>query len=637
MCGLTGFLQQRPLDDGAPAIAARMATAIAHRGPDDSGTWLDPEAGIALGHRRLAIIDLSPAGHQPMVSGSGRFVIAYNGEIYNFRDLRAELDADGKGPDWRGESDTEVALAAIDRWGVVDTLKRLDGMFAVAVWDRQTRVLSLARDRMGEKPLYYGSTGGAFLFGSELKALRAHPEFSGRLDRDALTAMLRFDYVPAPRSIWHGISKLAAGHYVHISDGGRTIGAATPYWSFREHAVTGASHPHADGPELITEMESLLKGSVGRRMMADVPLGAFLSGGIDSSLIVALMQAQSARPVQTFTIGFGEERFDEAPMARAVAAHLGTDHTELYVTPNDAMDLIPRLPEIWDEPFGDSSQIPTFLVSEMSRKSVTVALSGDGGDELFGGYSRFHKVARAWNRVGRIPAGPRAALAKLVGVGSQRSMVRGPMGRASSFLGAQSLEELYRWRVSRIDHAASLVPGSSADFSAAVFGPIPFLADPAEKMMYADTLSYLPENILTKVDRASMAVSLEVRAPFLDHRIVEYAWRLPMTQRLAPDRGKAILRSIGDRYLPPAVMNARKRGFCLPVESWVKGPLRSWGEDLLSEQRLASQGILDVAAVRDLWRGFLAGKPRHDNPVWNILMFQAWLDTNVGADGAGVR
>ena len=611
-----------------------MADAISHRGPDDSGTWIDAEAGIGLGHRRLAIIDLSPAGHQPMVSGSGRFTIAYNGEIYNFRDIRAELDASGARVAWRGESDTEVLLAAIDHWGVAATLTRLNGMFAFAVWDREMRTLTLARDRMGEKPVYYGSIGGAFLFGSELKALRAHPGFNGRLDRDALVAMLRYDYVPAPHSIWLGIAKLEAGHFVEIHDFGRSIGTPTAYWSLRDCVTQGTSSPLPDSPELLDDFERLLSDSVGRRMMSDVPLGAFLSGGIDSSLIVALMQAQSPRPVQTFTIGFDIGKFDEAPMARTIAKHLGTDHTELYVSAREAFEVIPQLPRMWDEPFGDSSQIPTFLVSEMSRRSVTVALSGDGGDELFGGYSRYHKIERAWAGIHLVPGPVRAALSRLVGLGAGRDLVRGPLGRAATFLQLQSLEELYRWRVSRLDHPAALVPGASEALSAAAFGPVPSLTDPGDKMMYADTRSYLPENILTKVDRASMAVSLEVRAPFLDHRVVEHAWRLPRSQRMGAYQGKAILRTLGQRHLPPEVMRRKKQGFCLPVEDWVRGPLRSWGEDLLSEQRLAGQGLLDVTAVRSLWRGFLDGKARHDSIVWNILMFQAWLSENGGTGGS---
>ena len=627
MCGIVGFLHGGGLDDGAAAVTRAMASAIAHRGPDDSGIWIDSEAGVALGHRRLAIVDLSPAGHQPMVSASGRFVITYNGEIYNFGQLRGDLEEAGAAPAWSGTSDTEVLLAAIDHWGVREALGRLNGMFAFGVWDRQRRILTLARDRLGEKPLYYGSTGGAFLFGSELKALRAHPDFRSQLDRDALIDMVRYDYVPAPRTIWQGIAKLAAGHYVEIAEAGAAIGAPVAYWSLRDCAVSGAANSLPDGPELAVDLEALVKEAIGMRMIADVPLGAFLSGGIDSSLIVALMQAQSSRPVKTFTIGFAEEGFDEAPQARRIANYLGTDHTELYVTSRDAMDVIPRLPEIWDEPFGDSSQIPTFLISQLSRQSITVALSGDGGDELFGGYSRYRKQEREWGGVSRLPVAVRKALSAIAGMGSQGALIRGPAGRAAKMLGTEAFEDLYRWRVSRVDHAERLVRGGSAAHGPSAFGALPFLTNPVDKMMYADTLTYLPEDILTKVDRASMAVSLEVRAPFLDHRIVEYAWRLPMAQRLGPIDSKAILRTIGRRLLPPQVLEQPKMGFCLPVEKWVRGPLRTWGEDLLSEDRLARQQIFDVAAVRQLWHGFLAGKKRHDNVIWNLLMFQAWMDT----------
>jgi asparagine synthase (glutamine-hydrolysing) len=628
VCGLAGFLQTRELDENAAPTAERMAQAVAHRGPDDCGVWTDATAGIALGHRRLAIIDLSPAGHQPMTSASGRYVIVYNGEIYNFRELRAELDQLGAAS-WRGSSDTEVLLAAIDQWGIRHALNRVNGMFAFAVWDRAARTLTLARDRMGEKPLFYGSTGGAFLFGSELKALQVHPEFNGRLDLDALTSMLRYDYIPAPRTIWQGISKLEAGHYVEIGDGGRTVGAPTAYWSLRDCAVEGSAHPLPDDPGLVGDLETLLSDAVGRRMIADVPLGAFLSGGIDSSLIVALMQSQSSRPIQTFTIGFEESEFDEAPRARAVAEHIGTDHTELYITPSEAIDVIPRLPAIWDEPFGDSSQIPTYLISALSRQSVTVALSGDGGDELFGGYSRFQTIRRIWDSIGGLPARPRKMLAASLGRASRNALVPGAIGRGARIIGAETLEDLYRWRISRVEQAHALVPGSSSDAESSAFGAAPFIADPAAKMMYADTLTYLPEDILTKVDRASMAVSLEVRAPFLDHRVVEFSWRLPMSQKLNRESSKAILRSLGRRDLPPQVMARGKMGFCVPVSAWLKGRLRGWADDLLSEERLSRQGIVDVSAVRRLWTDFLAGKKRHERIVWNLLMFEAWRDANV--------
>jgi asparagine synthase (glutamine-hydrolysing) len=602
-----------------------MADAVAHRGPDDVGVWLDEGAGIALGHRRLAILDLSPAGHQPMTSDSGRYVIAFNGEIYNFREIQTELGERNSGRHWRGGSDTEVLLAAISYWGVRDTLSRLNGMFAFAVWDRDTRTLTLARDRMGEKPLYYGTSRGIFLFGSELKALRAHPEFESSLDLDALTSMLRYDYITAPHSIWNGISKLQAGHYLEITSGGQCIGIQTPYWSLADCAILGSARPLIEGPELVSQLESLLTDAVSKRMVADVPVGAFLSGGIDSSLIVAVMQAQSSRPTQTFTIGFEDRQFDEAPQAKAVAAHLGTQHTELYVTAKDAFDIIPRLPTIWDEPFGDSSQIPTYLVSALSRRSVAVVLSGDGADELFGGYSRFQEMGRAWESLRHLPMPARSWLAHLIGIGSRNASVPGVIGRAANILHSGEFEALYRWRVSRVEHPESLVLGNSHESSSS-FGSIPFLSKPGEKMLYADTLTYLPEDILTKVDRASMAVGLEARAPFLDHRIVEFSWKLPMSQKLRGDTGKAILRSLGSSYLPSEVMNRPKQGFCLPVASWLRGPLRSWAEDLLGEQSLSRQAILNVPAVRALWHDHLSGKRRHERILWNLLMFQAWLE-----------
>lgn len=625
MCGIAGFLQPRQLPGEAAATARLMADAIAYRGPDDAGVWTDDDAGIALGHRRLSVIDLSPAGHQPMQSHSGRFVITYNGEIYNFGDLRAELGRSGAKIEWRGTSDTEVLLASIDCWGVRGTLERLNGMFAFAVWDRETRTLTLARDRMGEKPLFYGTSGDLFLFGSELKALQAHPAFAAKLDPDAIAAMLRYDYIPAPRTIWKNFFKLEAAHYIKISDGGRCIGEAAAYWSLKDCAVAGISHPREPGQQLENDLDALLRDAVGRRMMADVPLGAFLSGGIDSSLIVALMQAQSSRQVRTFTIGFDEPQFDEAPKAAAVAAHLGTDHTEMYVSAQDALDLIPKLPSLWDEPFGDSSQVPTYLLSELSRRSVTVALSGDGGDELFGGYSRFQTIDRLWGMLDKAPASLRSAIGAPLLLASSSDHVPGPGGRAGRILSARTLEALYHWRVSRVERPFDLVRDArpSDDHP---FVDLPFLSAAADKMMYSDTQSYLPEDILTKVDRATMAVSLESRAPFLDHRVVEFAWTVPMSEKLTRSTSKAILRKLARRYLPQEIFEQPKMGFCVPVERWLRGPLREWAEDLLDERRLVQEGILNVRAVRSLWAGLLAGKRRHERVVWNILMLQAWLD-----------
>jgi asparagine synthase (glutamine-hydrolysing) len=625
VCGIAGFLQSGRLDSGGAARAEGMANALAHRGPDDSGIWQDSEAGIVLAHRRLSIIDLSPAGHQPMISRSGRFVLVYNGELYNFREMRSELETAAGAWKWRGGSDTEVLLAAIDEWGVRGALERLNGMFAFAVWDRSSRTLTLARDRMGEKPLYYGSSGGVFMFASELKAIEAHPAFSPELDRQALSSMLQYDYVAAPQSIWQRIFKLEPAHYVEIADGGRRVGTPEAYWSLGDVAAAGAANPLPDGPDLTSELEVRLKDAVGRRMIADVPLGAFLSGGIDSSLIVAMMQAQSSQPVRTFTIGFDVARFDEAPHAKAVASHLATDHTELYVTAADALDIIPRIPEIWDEPFGDSSQIPTYLVSAMSRRHVTVALSGDGGDELFGGYSRYGATKRVWDQVRRCPVALRAAVAHALGSAERGSAVPGSLGRAAMILGSRSSDDLYHWKVSRAQRPECLVAGATEAPSWAA-GQMPLLNSPAERMMLRDQMQYLPDDIMSKVDRAAMAVSLETRAPFLDHSLVEFAWRIPASAKLGDTGGKLILRRLLRRYLPAEMVDRPKMGFSVPVEAWLRGPLRTWGEDLLSEERLTRQGILEPKPVRRIWKEFLGGRARLDRIIWNLLMFQEWFD-----------
>lgn len=624
MCGIAGLLEPGHLSRGATAASRRMADAIAHRGPDDHGVWTDQQAGIALSHCRLAVIDLSRAGHQPMESHSGRFVISYNGEIYNCAELRLEIESAAGGIGWRGTSDTEVLLAAMDCWGIVGTLGRLNGMFAFAVWDRTTRTLTLARDRMGEKPLFYGTSGGLFLFGSELKALQAHPEFAGELDRDAVAAMLQYDYIPAPQTIWKQFFKLEAAHYIEVTDSGRSIGTPKPYWSLRECATVGIERQREAGELLDMELDALLRDAVRRRMAADVPLGAFLSGGIDSSLIVALMQAQSSRKVQTFTIGFDDLKFNEAPKAAGIAAYLGTDHTEMMVSAQDALDVIPKLPRLWDEPFGDSSQIPTYLLSELSRRTVTVALSGDGGDELFGGYRRFQTIVRLWALLEKAPAAVRKAVGTLLYPPSSKSHVAGPFERVARMLRAGSIEELYHWRVSRVEQSSSLVRNARAG-SDHSFGDLLFLSSPGDKMMYADTLTYLPEDILTKVDRATMAVSLESRAPFLDHRVVEFAWTIPLAEKLTRSTSKTILRRVGRRYLPDEVLDQPKMGFSVPVEAWLRGPLRAWAEELLNEQRLEREGILHPSAVRTLWNGLIGGKRRHERVLWNVLMFQAWL------------
>jgi asparagine synthase (glutamine-hydrolysing) len=626
-----------------------MTDAIAHRGPDDEGAWLDELAGVALGHRRLSIIDLSSAGHQPMASASGRYVIVYNGEIYNFRDLRAELEEKGGAPSWRGHSDTEVILAAIDHWGIEGTLRRLNGMFAFAIWDRASRVLTLARDRLGEKPLYYGRMGRTFLFGSELKALKRHPEFRGEIDRDALALYLRHNYIPAPHSIWHGIAKLPPAHYVEIRDGGTQVGEPLAYWDFPAIAEAGAAQPLGDGPELVDRLEVLLKDAVLRRMEADVPLGAFLSGGIDSSTVVALMQAQSSRPVRTFTIGFHEKVYNEAAHAKAVAKHLGTDHTELYVSPGDAIGLVPRLPAIWDEPFSDSSQLPTFLISELTRRHVTVSLSGDAGDELFGGYNRYFMAPRIWGGMSRVPYWARGLLAGALRApltGRTAAAVLSPFRRyrtlnlrdrlpkVADVIGERSREAVYRRLISHFTDPASLVVGGREP-ETALTAAAPAFGDFRQTMMFLDTLTYLPDDILAKVDRASMAVSLEGRIPFLDHRVVEFAWQLPVSAKIRNGRGKHILREVLYRHVPKALVERPKMGFGVPIDDWLRGSLRQWAEDLLDPQRMREEGFLDPGPIQRLWSEHLSGRGRWHYHLWDILMFQAWLRENMpGTAGA---
>lgn len=640
MCGIAGFIAVAP-KSGTEEVArlVRMTDAIANRGPDDSGMWLSPDSKVALGQRRLSIIDLSPAGHQPMPSASGRYVTTYNGEIYNFGALRAWVEVEDPYIVWRGHSDTEVMLAVFDRLGVVEGLKKLNGMFAMAVWDRTERKLTLARDRMGEKPLYYGRMGSSVLFGSELKALQAHPDFDATVDREAVALFLRYSYIPAPRSIWAGVSKLPAAHFVEISESGE-IGRPEAYWDFSHVAAAGAANPVEATPALTDEIETLLTDAVGLRMAADVPLGAFLSGGVDSSLVVSLMQAQSAKPVRTFTVGFHDRDFNEAEHAKAVANHLGCEHTELYVSAADALAVVPDLPSMWDEPFADSSQIPTFLVSRMTREAVTVSLSGDGGDELFGGYTRYVSAMSMWGRTERMPAFVRTALAAgLTNPTIVRSLSAAagllpsrhrPMAlqeripKIGQLMRESGPEGVYRRLVSQIPDPERFMAGP--DTRGVLDQDAPEFADFRQTMMYMDTMTYLPEDIMTKVDRASMAVSLEGRAPFLDHRVVEAAWRLPMSVKIRDGVGKAILRDILYRHVPREMIERPKMGFAIPIAEWLTGPLRDWAEDLLDETRLKREGFLDAAAVRDLWDAHCSGRVQAHKPLWNILMFQAWWD-----------
>ncbi len=646
MCGIAGFFDpKKRISDPAGALGL-MTDAIFHRGPDDSGEWFDPAAGVALGHRRLSILDLSPAGHQPMSSPSGRYVIAFNGEIYNFHRIRQEIEkVEGNHP-WRGHSDTEVMLAAFETWGVEDAVRRFTGMFAIALWDREARCLHLMRDRIGEKPLYYGWSGNVFLFGSELKALRAHPAWQAETDRGALALFLRHNYVPAPFSIYAGIHKLVPGAVLTLrteSDPPGLLPEPVPYWSFAQAVADGLDRPFGGTEhEAVDQLDTLLRDAIGQQMVADVPLGAFLSGGVDSSAIVALMQAQSSRPVRTFTIGFHEAAYNEANHAKAVARHLGTDHTELYATPRDALDVIPRLPELYDEPFSDSSQIPTSLVSQLTRRHVTVSLSGDAGDELFGGYNRYFLGRSIWRTIGWMPRGLRSGLAagcttlspacwEALGTFLPKKVRPSHFGdrmhKLADIVAVESPAAMYRRLVSHWGNPGDVVCGASEPETVFAEGSrTPDMNDFTLKMMFLDTLSYLPDDILVKVDRAAMGVSLETRVPFLDHRVVEFAWRLPLSLKIRGNEGKWILRQVLYRYVPRDLMERPKTGFGVPIDSWLRGPLREWAETLLDEGRLRREGFFRPEPIRKKWSEHLSGKRNWQYHLWDILMFEAWLE-----------
>lgn len=652
MCGIAGFIDRR-IPRSAESLAHavnRMTQALAHRGPDDSGHWLRAEAGIAIGHRRLSILDLSPSGHQPMSSVCGRYVIAFNGEIYNFRELRDELEKRGAAPAWRGHSDTEVLLAAISCFGLEAAVKRCAGMFAFALWDSRESVLHLVRDRIGEKPLYYGQDGNAFLFASELKALRAYPEWRGEINRDALALYLRHSYVPAPYSIYANVHKLIPGTILSIKADANSahvrLSNPVAYWSPKVTAETGcANEAVQDDRQMTDDLERYLRQSIRRQMVADVPLGAFLSGGIDSSTVVALMQAQSDRPIRTFTIGFQEESYNEAEHAKAVARHLRTDHTELYVTPAEAMEVIPRLPQLYDEPFGDPSQIPTFLVCKLARRDVTVSLSGDGGDELFGGYNRYFWGRRIWQSIRWIPGRVRTGGASVL-----RMMSEGPWRGAIDRLGVvvprahrmrnigdalQKLadivdvagpDDMYRRLVSHWKDPAAVVLGAKEPPTALTDrNQWAHLTDFTQRMMYLDVVSYLPDDILVKVDRAAMGVSLETRVPLLDHNLVEFAWRVPISMKIRNGQGKWLLRQVLYRYVPKELVERPKTGFGVPIDTWLRGPLRDWAESLLNETRIRADGLLKAEPIRQKWQEHLSGNRNWQYYLWDVLMFQAWL------------
>jgi len=617
MCGICGILS---LDGGERQERVRvMAGTLAHRGPDDDGVWTDSRAGVALGHRRLSILDLSPLGRQPMVSASDRFVICFNGEVFNFARLRAELEPLGHA--FRGGSDTEVMLAAIEQWGLASAVKRFVGMFAFALWDRQERTLSLVRDRLGIKPLYYGQAGRDFVFGSELKALRAHPDFDGGIDRAALTLYFRHNYIPAPHSIHKNARKLPPGHILTLAAGREP--ALTQYWSAAEAYARGAAEPFAGSEdEALKELSVLLTDAVGLRMLSDVPLGAFLSGGIDSSLVAALMQVQSTRPVKTFSIGFAEKRYDEAPHARAVAAHLGTDHTEFQLSQQDLLDIVPLAATWWDEPFADPSQIPTYAVCRLARRHVTVALSGDGGDELFLGYARY-PYALAWReRLDRHPRLLRRAAATLARLRAAEALP-GCLRWRLDALGLTDFAAMYKRLLSHHPEPARLVIGAEQEPPTALDILSPG-DDLWRSMSLWDVLLYLPDDILTKVDRASMAVSLEARVPLLDHRVVEFAASLPTSWLVQGGQGKMPLRRLLHAHVPRELVDRPKMGFGVPLDLWLKAELRPWAEALLDETAMRRAGMLDARMVQRLWRGYLAGRNNEFALLWCVLMYQNW-------------
>jgi asparagine synthase (glutamine-hydrolysing) len=641
MCGIAGFWQIKRGTEHPLEVLNQMGAVLTHRGPDDAGTFHDGASGLGLVFRRLSILDLSPAGHQPMDSASGRYTIIFNGEAYNFEEIRKEL---GQGCNWRGHSDTEVMLEAIERWGIELAVKRFVGMFAFALWDREEQKLFLVRDRLGIKPLYYGFVGGDFVFASELKAIWNYPKFEVRIDRDALALYMRHAYVPSPHCIYQGLFKLRPGTILTLnSPQGPPV--LSRFWSGAEVAKAGLdSRLQASDKEVITQLEEKLTEAVGLRMIADVPLGAFLSGGVDSSTVVALMQAQNSRPVKTFTIGFHEDEYNEAVHAKRVAAHLGTDHTELYVTAQEAMNVIPFLARIYDEPFADSSQIPTYLVSRLARSKVTVTLSGDGGDELFGGYNRYFMIRSLWNSLKWTPKPMRKIAAKFIHTlppaGIDRmygwtrpvipprkrlSIVGDKAHKIADFMEASDAPSIYMRALSHWNPSEVVPNSQEPETVMRALEDSAWLPSLEERMMLTDLLNYLPDDILTKVDRASMAVSLEARVPILDHRVVEFAWKLPLAFKIRNGTGKWALRQVLYKYVPPELIERPKMGFGVPIDSWLRGPLREWAEDLLSSEILGQHGLFHVPAIRQKWAEHLSGVRNWQYLLWVVLMFQDWF------------
>lgn len=650
MCGINGFYSKS--SSTFDNVILKMNSAISHRGPDTNGTWLDKNSGIVLGHQRLSIIDLSVAGNQPMRSNSGRFILTYNGEVYNHLEIRKEIEKSNSNIKWRGNSDTEILLEAIDFWGIEITLKKIDGMFAFGLWDHKIRSLILVRDRIGEKPLYYGWQGKGndkvFLFGSELKALKVHPEFNGVINRDAIALQLRHNCIPAPYSIYKDIYKLLPGHYLELKESdlkNSLLPSSKTYWSLTEKAIYGNNNQLALSEiDIQKDLEKHLQSSVKKQMISDVPLGAFLSGGIDSSAVVALMQAQSNHPVKTFSIGFSEDDYSEAKYAKKIAQHLGTDHTELYVSSKKAMEVIPKLPSIYDEPFSDSSQIPTYLVSQLAKQHVKVALSGDGGDELFCGYNRYVMSKKFSNIYRYMPLSLRKILksglqsispqnwskiSKLLPGFSEYSNFGDKIYKVANVLEAKTLYDLYYMLCSHWQNPTEAVinskePGTLlTEIKTELKG-----LNSQQQMMALDFITYLPNDILVKVDRAAMASSLETRVPFLDHKLIEYVWKIPQSLKLRDGQGKWILRQILNQYVPKNLTERPKMGFGVPIDTWLRGPLKDWAENLLNEKRLQQEGYFNPKLIRDKWSEHLNGKKNWQYDLWDVLMFQAWIDAN---------
>ncbi|AFL69152.1 asparagine synthase (glutamine-hydrolyzing) [Sulfurospirillum barnesii] len=635
MCGIVGFWGGDFTQSDAHVLLQAMASQLRHRGPDDAGVWFDAHSQIGLGHRRLSILDLSLAGHQPMHSRSNRYILVFNGEIYNHLVLRDELNQKVS-IEWNGHSDTQTLLECFEVWGIEKTLQKTEGMFALALWDKHTQTLTLARDRMGEKPLYYGWSGKCFLFASELKGLKPHPNFNATLNKGAIALLLRHNYIPTPYSIYEHVNKLEQGCYLTIFKDGGEI--KKTYWSLQESISTAKQKPFQGSfLEAKESLDFVLKKSIGSEMLSDVPLGAFLSGGVDSSIVVSLMQAQSMQKIKTFSIGFEEERFNEAPFAKAIAEHLGTDHTELYVSSKDALNVIPTLTTLYDEPFADSSQIPTFLVAQLAKTKVSVALSGDGADELFGGYNRYTMTHNLWNKIIKMPLFTRKIVAKgldvlpleLLNAVSLKSYAHlgDKMRKGTQLLTCKTMEELYLKLVSHelfpekmllnVQEPKTVLNSKQTHFH--TLGRI-------ETMMAYDAISYLPDDILVKVDRAAMAVSLETRVPFLNHNVVEFAWSLPFGMKFHQGEGKYILKELLYDYVPKKLIDRPKMGFGIPLEHWLRNELKEWAEELLDERRLREEGFFNVPLVRKRWHEHLTCKQNWAYHLWDILMFQAWLD-----------